>query len=282
MSLLHELSGTDDTTDFCRRCKNSRTIVEARAERAVASRCPDCFSVCDTCRGTGFVFTKDWTGAPVSTQCSCRQVDRHIALYNRAAVPRRYILAELEQGTEDTTESFRAARVAAWRLTREFTPGDVGLGLSGPVGCGKTHLMAALLRELTLVDGVPSRFIEFTHLLTELKQGFETGEGTSGLMDELVSVPVLVIDELGKGLSTEWQRTILDELISKRYNRQVTTLFTTNYPYELTTGKAKSREGFEVTSLQDRVGARIASRLAEMCAMRTVDAPDYRLARVSA
>ena len=56
-------------------------------------------------------------------------------------------------------DSVRAAKIACFKTTRGFETGDLGLGIIGPVGTGKTHLMAALVRELTLTDGVATRFV---------------------------------------------------------------------------------------------------------------------------
>ncbi len=49
------------------------------------------------------------------------------------------------------------------------------------------------------------------------------------ILRPLLSVPVLAIDELGKERGTEWERSMLDELISRRFNSGQSTLFATNY-----------------------------------------------------
>lgn len=211
----------------------------------------------------------------MSIPCECHQWDERIHLFNQASIPRRYANADLES-TEDVTESVRAAKIECMNLTMGFEPGDRGLGLSGHVGTGKTHLLAAVARALTLDNAIAVRFVEFTHLLSEIKQGYEQGRGESDLLAHLVDVPVLIIDELGKGLATDWQNAILDELISKRYNRSVTTLFSTNYPFEISGRVSPKSDAFERVTLAQRIGARMASRLREMCAFRAIDAPDYR------
>ena len=71
---------------------------------------------------------------------------------------------------------------------------------------------------------------------------------------------------------------VLDELISKRYNAERTTLFTTNYMIEAGAKgqipQASNQKGLE--SLQDRVGARIHSRLMEMCDPIRLSGRDFR------
>jgi DNA replication protein DnaC len=259
-----------------------RAIAVSGKTGAVAKRCPVCAQQCPHCNGTGYLFTDDENGAPTSTPCECRDWDRRIALYNAARLPRRYAGAGLEPpATTDVNDSVKAARIACYKLTADFRPGDMGIGLSGPVGTGKTHLMAGIVRALTLDNAVPCRFIEFTHLLSEIKQGYEQGQGETEIIADLATVPVLVIDELGKGLSTEWQTTILDALISRRYNLEVTTLFTTNFPYEAaaSTPSTRGRDEFKHASLSQKIGTRMASRLREMTTWLEVEAPDYRVAQ---
>ncbi|MCB9506477.1 MAG: ATP-binding protein [Myxococcales bacterium] len=261
----------------CTKCSGQRYVTRAGAAQAEALRCETCFSVCSTCDGRGYSFVSDWTGALVASPCDCLELDARIALYNGAQLPRRYATAGLTAGTEDVNDSVRAARVECYKRTVGFTVGDRGVGLTGPVGVGKTHLMAGLIRALTLENGVPCLFVEFTHLLAELREGFERGAGAADAIARAVDVPVLVIDELGKGLSTEWQMATLDELVSKRYNSQVTTCFTSNFSVARPARSGPtSRERFESASLEDRIGARMASRLAEMCDIIAIDGPDYR------
>jgi DNA replication protein DnaC len=98
----------------------------------------------------------------------------------------------------------------------------------------------------------------------------------------LIQVPVLAIDELGKERGTDWERSMLDELISRRFNSGLTTLFATNYflderPVPEAPGKiVKTRSpefqrDAESMTLGQRVGDRIYSRLNEMCSFVRVD-----------
>jgi DNA replication protein DnaC len=75
------------------------------------------------------------------------------------------------------------------------------------------------------------------------------------------------LDDLGARKPTIWVEETLTHVISTRYNDMKTTLFTTNY---LDTPLQKD------DSLTERIGARVRSRLHEMCLVVQIDGEDYR------
>ena len=179
--------------------------------------------------------------------------------------------------------AMESSRLQSW--CQAFEPGIKGFILWGDVGRGKTHLMCAAMREIVFAQGARVRFVEFTHLLQDLKRGFESGRGTASLIDEVMDCEVLAIDELGKGRNTEWELTILDELVSRAYNGMKTLVATSNYRPAGSTGLAPGNLALvgsgrnETQSLGDRVGERAWSRLNEMTkSMRVGDQRvDHRL-----
>ena len=112
--------------------------------------------------------------------------------------------------------------------------------------------------------------------------GAAGGQGTASLIDPLVEVDVLGIDELGKGRATDFEATVIDEIVSRRYNAMRPVLATTNFePGEArgrATGNAAAAQlGLErPPTLRDRVGDRVYSRLRETCDFVPVRGDDYR------
>jgi DNA replication protein DnaC len=260
----------------CAICHGGGTRVIEADEGAVARPC-SCVGRCPLCQGLGMRRESDQPRAPVSP-CVCREVQRRQRLFDEAGIPRRYALA--------TRGSFRPqdlrqqqVMIELQRWLGDFAAGDAprGLVLWGDVGRGKTHLLASLIRELTLDQGVSCRFIEFSHLVADAKAGFDEGRGLGVLLAPLSRVTVLALDELGKGRATEFEQQVLDELISRRYNASLPLLTATNYRPGPAEGRltASAAEGRQV-SLADRVGDRVYSRLRETCDFVQLTGEDYR------
>jgi len=255
----------------CPECKGLGMVVGHRDGMAHGGLC-DCVVADEAVEGVWCPRCGDTARVEVEERwlrCKCRLLPDRIALYNRAQIPARHG-ASTFMGWNMRLEgsAMESSRLQNW--CQLFEPGIQGFILWGDVGRGKTHLMCAALREITFAKGVRVRFVEFTHLLQELKRGFEEGRGTSALIDSVMDCEVLAIDELGKGRNTEWELAILDELISRAYNGMKTVVATSNYRPAGATGSGPGNLALvgsgraEPQTLGDRVGERAWSRLNEM------------------
>lgn len=157
----------------------------------------------------------------------------------------------------------------AYRLVREYPSAERGLLLAGPVGVGKTHLAVAIIRGLT-GKGARCLFKEHGSLLKEIQDSYNPVSSTSetNVLAPVCEAEVLVLDELGASRPTEWVLDTMTHIIGRRYNDKKLTIFTTNY--------TDGRQSPAVETLQDRIGARLRSRLYEMCSTVLIDGEDYR------
>lgn len=272
-------SAATDDAPACHACASYRVRIIEGPEWAHAIPCQACSSSCDQCENTGFMFFRNAHGSMDSMPCPrCEPIRQRIQRYNDAHIPRRYAALQFNDFQYRHNPSLEHAVTKVRSLLNTFSPGDRGIGLSGDVGAGKTMLMALFLRSVTLHHGFSAQFIEFSHLLSDIRAGYDQGRSDAEILGKLVSVPILVIDEMGKALKTEWQIAILDTLISRRYNASVSTFFTTNFPFERDERKSNfsAADDYKVSTLQERIGSRMYSRLREMCEFYTIDAGDFR------
>jgi DNA replication protein DnaC len=262
---------------------------------ARARRCA-CQQACPRCNETGYTLVPTG-GSQVAQVCSCRHLDERIALFNQVGIPAAVAKASFENFKSWSQDHQRAKAVAEdfARKFRRDAP-TKGFLLYGRTGAGKTHLLVAALRYLALEKGTPGKYVEFMLLLSDIKAGYSQGRSQMEILRPLLHVPVLAIDELGKERGTEWERSMLDELISRRFNAGLATLFATNFflndseipkrrepGARVNTRNPDFASEAEFMTLSHRVGDRIYSRLNEMCTFVKVDpGHDQRLADAGA
>lgn len=255
-------------------CEPGDVLVERGRDTAVARLAVDLES-CPECRGTGLVRThvqeRGRTYEAVARCPKAKLLDR-TQRFNEARLPAVHATSSFETWKPKNSEQARAYDVARGFCLRY--PEAKGFILSGPVGTGKTHLLVAAVRHLTLELGVRTGYVELSFLYAQIRRGFQDGKSGGEIIQPLAELEVLAIDELGKGRGSAFELQTLDELIAKRYDAGRRTLFATNYSLKAPEERAQRglvdtatllEAGKDSKLLCDRVGDRIYSRLCEMC-----------------
>lgn len=274
---LSELRGDFEPTPdrSCSLCLGQGYTTSHRGEYSIATPC-SCLPHCIRCGETGFLrITTD--GVEKAGRCRCRKLHDRIGLFNQAKIPARYGVNSFSNFDFSCISSPSTSLIQSW--VKYFSPQQSnGFIFTGGVGQGKTHLLVSTCKSLIFSHGISVRFVEFSRLLMQLKGLFSERKPIEPLLRELIDVDLLAIDELGKGRSSDWEISVIDDLISRRYNAEKLLIGTTNYPWKTTTGRAPALLASEefTQSLADRVGQRAFSRLREMAAPIDLQAVDYR------
>ena len=252
---------------------------------------------CTLCRGTGWrlVPRPDGVGGSVAVACDCGMQDRAMRVMDRARIPKRYehcdfesYVTDLADGKVWTTQhaqSLKQAKLVAQGFIRDY-PGasEKGLLLMGPSGVGKTHLAVAALKEL-LRRGHQGIFCDYRELLKEIQASYNPASESTEMkiLEPIRNTEILVIDDIGASKPSAWVLDIIGLVLNARYNERSVTILTTNYfdekPATEPAPRLPSGERVKVVkedSLEDRIGARMRSRLYEMCRTVEVFAPDFR------
>ncbi|MGD8376559.1 MAG: ATP-binding protein [Acidobacteriota bacterium] len=236
---------------------------------------PAASEACPRCLGTGFEVREGEDGIQRARPCGCRDQEREGRLLTAARIPRRY-----EHCSFDNFEVHDPSQGVAGQIARRFVKdhpaGEGGLLFVGPCGTGKTHLAVSILKALVHERGIRCMFYDFQDLLKEIQSSYSPVNRTSemSILMPVFTAEVLVLDDLGAQKPTAWVRDTVGHIVNNRYNDRRTTLFTTNRhdgPQEERGG----RPGTEATLL-DQIGARLHSRIYEMCHVVRFQGEDYR------
>jgi len=243
--------------------------------------------VCPICFGTGTRLDPG-KGAAI---CDCRRSNSGTRALEAARLPPRFRECSFHNYYPKNDSQYFAHSFAS-RLVDEYPAVEAGLLFMGGVGVGKTHLAVAVLKELIEKKGVTCLFYESGSLLKAIQDSYNPVSQTSEMrvLAPVYQAEVLVLDELGASVPTNWVRDTLYQIINTRYNNKKLTIFTTNYLDEprvaaeeaSDSGDQKRRRTFaadriqEMTTLEERIGTPLRSRLYEMCKKVMIEGEDYR------
>ncbi len=225
---------------------------------------------CPICGGLGFTTQDLPVGHPDFGRihvCVCRQPDML-----RSVQDRLYRLSNLESFKDMTFETFKTqgrmglgdqqvnSLEAAKNHAQHYAQSLEGwLVLMGGYGSGKTHLAAAVANFVVNL-GVPTLFLTVPDLLDWLRYSYDsTDTSFEQRFEEIRSVRLLVLDDLGTQNATSWAQEKLFQIINHRYVNHLPIIITTN---------------LDLAEIDGRISSRL--RDPELVTTVRITAPDYR------
>jgi DNA replication protein DnaC len=218
------------------------TDLKTESERA----CP--LGVCD---GSGWILGPEDVARP----CECRgeRLRRARSRGITSVIPAKYRGVSFERPpvTEIEPMVVRVVRSFTEDLDANLDSGR-GLWLMGDTGTGKTTL-AMLVSKTALACGHSVAIYSLPKLLARIRRTYDAEAGQDSylaLFEQLTSVDLLHIDDLGAEKRSDWVLEQLYALINERYETQRSILVTTN---------------LDEAALEEQIGPRTVSRLVEIC-----------------
>ena len=246
-------------------------------------------AVCSKCGGTGFIIHE---GAHLSgaEPCDCRAQGRAARLADNSQIPILYRNASFDNfvvpGNENPTarRELTTVLLQVKQFVRDF-PNDKrpGLLLIGEVGCGKTHLAVAALREI-MAKGFEGLFCNYQTLLNDIKAGYDPASNSSNreAYRTALESELLLLDDLGAHRITDWVEDTINSIVTYRCDNRKPLIATTNMPDADAGSVTVQRSGLDKPeyrrTLSEQIGKRARSRLFEMCTViRMPLVEDYRV-----
>lgn len=214
---MKRLNGSEGAKDYnCPLCKDSGWIMEMRGEYEFA------------------------------VPCKCGRTQKQI-LENKlkfATIPKEFSGHTVDNfrldcySTPEGTERAEMAKAIAKNYVDQFQDiQESGKGLyfySYTKGSGKTRLAVSIANDIICKYFISAKFATTLQILDEIKSSWsgDQGDAEQKLIQDIIRVPVLVIDDIGVERSKDWIEERFYNILNGRMIQKRITIFTSNCAIE--------------------------------------------------
>lgn len=222
------------------------------------------------CDGSGWILGPEDVARP----CDCREqrLKRNRSRGVASSLPKKFRGVSFDRPPVPNlpTEAVRKTRSYINDLDKNLAAGR-GIWYLGEVGTGKTTL-AMLIAKAALEERHSVAIYSTVKLLNRIRSTYSSDrpDAYGAFLDELTSVDLLLLDDIGAERNTEWVIEQLYLVVNERYETEKAIIFTANsHQIEVedkpTRAEQKKHEERPRLVVEEEIGQRTFSRLTEMC-----------------
>lgn len=219
-SIGHVLHNIDTTAMFAR-------LTAATEEAATPESAPD--PECSRCRDVGLLrrnvaANHPEFGWPIECPCGLLAARRRLRIWEASQIPVAFQRFTLDSYAERSERYDTVAMLRAWQ------GGNRWLVLVGDIGVGKSGIAASLLLDW-MRSGQSGLYLVTPTFLSRLRATYrESGDAVDELtvLASVISVPLLVLDDVGTARLSEWGQEKLYTVINERAAAGRRTILTSN------------------------------------------------------
>jgi DNA replication protein DnaC len=209
---------------------------------------------CEICKDTEWIINTDTNSA---APCKCQEAKRYRRILENCGISEAFLKKSFNNYTPKNVaqrEAKETAALYALNFQNIRNERNNSIAFLKQVGAGKTHLSIAICNTL-MEQGVGVRYMQYREVITRLKQNMTDESYYQNEMHKYKECPVLLIDDLYKGKTTESDINLVYEIINHRYLKGMPIILSCEYDMD------------RLLEFDEAIG----SRIAEMCKGRIIE-----------
>lgn len=176
---------------------------------------------CSKCNGIGWVIKKDEDGNEYAIECECQEVIKAKRRLEASGISEEFRKKGFKNFDDRNMPLLKKARDIAIDYCKNFpeirSTRYNSILFMGQVGSGKTHLSMAICNAIMDNYKTGVRYMPYREEIIRIKQNIRNEDDYDNRIKIFKECPVLMIDDLLKGKSTDADINILFEIINYRY-----------------------------------------------------------------